>query len=197
MSNYSRNVATAEHIRKISIGYLFQIGLIKKDCNIEGYIYWKNGNSLKIKSSLTDTDKWIELIYNYNSNEINYKVYLIPVESNLGIGNIYYFECPETKRKCRVLYQCYGSETFKSRYAYKKRIYYKSQCCSKSNYSFERYFALSDTIQALDNSRMKKIYRGRVTETYKRYMRLKERQNFYDKLRLEAMLKTIQDIKKY
>lgn len=196
MSNYSRNIAIAEHIRKIGIRDLFQGGLIKKNCNVEGYINWQSGNSLKILTSLTDTDKWIELIYNYNSNEINYKVYLIPIKSNLGIGNIYYFECPETKRKCRVLYQCYGSEIFKSRYAYKKRIYYKSQCCSKSNYPFERYFALSDTIQALDNSRMKKIYRGRVTGTYKRYLKLKQRQDYYDKSRLKVVQKVIQNIKK-
>lgn len=49
-------------------------------------------------------NEYVELDYICKGEPINYKVKLVSVPSNLGIGKIWYFFCPYVKKRCRVLY---------------------------------------------------------------------------------------------
>ena len=50
----------------------------------------------------------IHLDYKYRDKLSNYKVYLVSVPSNLGKAEILYFQCSNTKKRCRKLYSIGG-----------------------------------------------------------------------------------------
>lgn len=193
-----KNIATNKNCLRISLSYLFKNKYIEKnkiktlilEWDIRGDITAK----IKMHTCFTESEKYVTLCYsitNKTTNEqkdFNYNINLIPVKSNLGLGNIYYFQCPETFRKCRFLYKAYNSDIFKSRYAYSKRIYYLNQTISNVLYPLKRLLQIQEVIRKMENTRMKTVYRGRETSTYKRYSRLKEELNKYQKKNLQNVV---------
>ena len=77
-----------------------------------GTITWnRNGNktgSISITVITSKKNPFVEFSYTYNDNSRNYKVKLISVPSNLGKGIIWYFLCPKTNKRCRILYSISG-----------------------------------------------------------------------------------------
>src|SRR5690606_5372971 len=99
----------------------------------------ETGN-ITIISHWSKGERFIRLVYtltDYSTKDkikYDYKINLVSVKSNLGKGEILYFECPVTKNRCRILYMAYGSHIWKSRKAYRNRLYYPSQIYSKLQY---------------------------------------------------------------
>lgn len=140
-----------------------------------GTLNWSsNGNptgSISIKVNTNSEQPYIELDYKYRDEPRKYKVRLVSLPSNLGKGLIWYFLCPETKKRCRVLYSIGGY--FLHREAFNGCMY-ESQTQSKYyrqlDKTFGRYFKTDDLYIQLYKKHFKKTYAGKPTKKYLRLM---------------------------
>lgn len=179
---------TAETCR-IELSYLLNNDFIQKGSNTNGTLNWTDGSSIAIECKYTNEEQYIRLLYTLTSwngekSELDYKIQLSFVPSNLGKGEVPYFLCPATGNRCRILYRAYGSHIFKSRSAYNHTIFYPSQVSSKIYKYCDEYWRLDKEIKKLkEETRNQTHYNGKPTRRYKRLQRLIEKQNRADYLR--------------
>lgn len=194
MPKPSQNIETSEGSKRIDINYLFRNKLISNTGEKTGYLTWKNSfgsetGTISIKTNYSEKEKYLRLIYtkidNYTTEktDIDYTVQIVEIPSNLGKGFNYYFLCPFSNRKCKILYLAYGSLYFKSRFAYQNPIYYDCQKCSKRDYFLTRYFKFEDRLNKLNESGFRKSYNGKKTRNFKNYEYLNKQVETYDYLR--------------
>lgn len=140
-----------------------------------GTLNWsRNGNptgSISIRVNTHSEQQYIELDYKYRDKPRNYKVYLTSTPSNLNRGEIWYFICPQTKKRCRKLYSIGGY--FLHREAFNGCMY-ETQTQSKKNRDL---FKIIDPVFKSDNlyselykKNFKKSYAGKPTKKYLRIM---------------------------
>jgi len=195
MPKPSQGIATAEASLRIEINYLFKAGLIIKGQERTGTLSWtnqhgSNSGNISIESHYTDKEKSLRLIYTLTDHysgsktDFDYKVQIVEIPSNLGKGFNYYFLCPFSYKKCKILYSAYHSHYFKSRYAYSYPIYYDCQKCSKRDYFLTRYFKCKDRLDKfIESSNVRETYRGKKTKSFLKLEKLKNRVEYYDYLR--------------
>lgn len=142
-----------------------------------GSLSWTNGNSISIETKYTDSEKYIRLNY-FNTSaqtgekkEFDYRIELTTKTSNLGKGELLYFVCPDNSSLCRILYKCYGSEIWKSRTAYRNRIYYLSQISTKKQKAPNRIAEMELKLKTAKRP-VKNHYRGKETRTQKKYKKI-------------------------
>lgn len=173
MGRYSTGAMTTEQVIRIELSYLIKKGYIKKDHHIKASLTWTNDSSIGFESYYIGDDPYIRLKYNITKNATgevtshDYKIHLATVPSNLGKGEVVYMICPVTGNRCRVLYKCYGSLTWKSREAYQHRIYYESQIEPKSVRPY-KYLFCDRQFEELYKKAKKSHYRGKPTRLMKR-----------------------------
>ncbi|MCH8535546.1 MAG: hypothetical protein LAT51_10795 [Flavobacteriaceae bacterium] len=162
-------------VSTLKISDLKKWGYLKPKQKRSGKLTWsRNGTETASISIEVDTMQLPYLILKYRSNEkpINYKINLVSTPSNLGIGKIWYFICPHTKKQCRKLYLISGY--FLHRDAFNGCMY-ESQTKSKKSRMIEKSFgALFDVEkfhEELNSKNFKTHYNGKPT---KRYLRLME-----------------------
>jgi hypothetical protein len=162
------NEALQLHISKLKgWGYLTP-GQIKS-----GTLDWsRNGNltgSISIRANTLSERPYIELDYKYRDEPRNYKVYLTSTPSNLNKGEIWYFICPQTNKRCRKLYSIGGC--FFHREAFKGCLY-ETQTQSKKYRALEKtlgvYFKSDELYSELYKKNFKKTYAGKPTKKYLR-----------------------------
>jgi hypothetical protein len=165
------NEALQINISKLkSWGYLTP-GQIKS-----GTITWSsNGNpksSISIRVNTNNQRQYIELDYKYRDEPRNYKVYLTSTRSNLNNGEILYFICPQTKKRCRKLYLISGY--FLHREAFNGCMY-ETQTQSKKwrqlDKVFGAYFKSDELYSEIYKKHFKKMYAGKPTKKYLRIMK--------------------------
>lgn len=181
--------ATCEGAQRIEMSKLLKIGLLKRGEENTSIFTWGNNTKIGIRAIWLGQEKFLEMRYIISSGkgEKEYRRFISieSVPSNLGKGEVLYFICPITRKRCRVLYRAYGSEIWKSREAYQNRLYYKSQISSKMDYANDRYWALNrklDNIYEGENFRLS--YDGKPTRSAKYIESLEERQAYWDRQRL-------------
>jgi hypothetical protein len=140
-----------------------------------GTLNWsRNGNptgSISIQVNTHSEQPYIELDYKYRDEPRNYKVYLTSTPSNLNKGEIWYFICPQTKKRCRKLYSIGGY--FLHREAFNGCMY-ETQSQSKKSRFFNKtlgvYFKSENLYSELYKKHFKKTYAGKPTKRYLRIM---------------------------
>lgn len=188
MGRFPTGVMTTQSAERIELKYLLKHGLIQKGyqaSNIE--MSWNSGNEIKIETCYSKSAKYIRLMYHRVNEErdYDYKIQLTTVPSNLGKGEILYFICPVSGKRCKVLYRAYGCNIWKSREAYQVRIYYNSQINSAHwhNHSMYRQIINSDEfgelIEKHDRKYAKTHYKGKPTKWVQRHLELLERVEDY------------------
>lgn len=176
--NTSGYISTGQALR-IELSLLIKQGYIRKGFKTSSTIDWTNGASIGIRTEYTSTNKYIQLDYCIETAEGIKQTYsriieLFAVPSNLGKGEILYFICPESGRMCRILYKCYGSHVWKSRKAYRNRIYYLKQMLSKRSYYLESYLNTEKQLTNLLSQRRSYYYMGRPTKRLQRIKKLQK-----------------------
>lgn len=201
MGYFRESKAIAEMCKKIEMSYFTQRKLLKSNDDFLVTFEWSDGN-LEIEVVNSEYPKYLILSYKLSSEDspegvfYRYRVSLTEQKSNLGKGIVYYFKCPQTKDKCRVLYFAYRSHLFKSRLAYPQRIYYKIQTVNSSLYPFFRITKIKELIKNVDKARMKTVYNGQETKTIRRLERLRMELNKYQKRNLQnAVIKIVKQNK--
>jgi len=161
---------------QINISKLKEWGYLKHGHIKSGTINWsRNGNptgSISIEVNTNGEQPYIELDYKYRDEPRNYKVYLTSTPSNLNRGEIWYFICPHTNKRCRKLYSIGGY--FLHREAFKGCMY-ESQIQSKRyrelDKTFGAYFKSDDLYSQLYKKHFKKYYAGKPTKKYLQLMK--------------------------
>ncbi|WP_068598619.1 hypothetical protein ACF3NR_11110 [Vaginella massiliensis] len=160
---------------QISISKLKEWEYLNPEQIKSGTLNWSsNGNpigSISIRVNTHSEQPYIELDYKYRDEPRNYKVRLVSMPSNLGKGLIWYFLCPQTKKRCRKLYSIGGY--FLHREAFNGCMY-QTQTQSKKYRQLDKtlgaYFKTDDLYSQLCQKHFKKTYAGKPTKKYLRLM---------------------------
>jgi hypothetical protein len=162
-------------VLQIHISKLKDWGYLDPEQIKKGTLKWsRNGNptgSISIIVNTYDEQPYIELDYQYRGEPRNYKVYLTSTPSNLNRGEIWYFICPQTKKRCRKLYSIGGY--FLHREAF-NHCMYETQTKSKKDRYFNKTlgacFKSDNLYSELNKKHFKKTYAGKPTKKYLRIM---------------------------
>lgn len=142
---------------------------LKKKKPFTGVCNWGDDQSMRITLKTPETGSYILLEYVINrEDEVRNKIFIDTVPSNLGTGEIYYFICPRTGRRCRKLYLYRGY--FMSRKNIPGVIYHsqtKSRCERALEDAIGSYKD-DQLLEELNKPYLKTHYRGKPTKTYKR-----------------------------
>ena len=160
---------------QISISKLKAWGYLKPKQILSGTLNWSvNGNhtgSISIQVNTNAKRPYIELDYKFKDEPRNYKVWFASVSSNLGKGEILYFLCPHTNKRCRKLYSIGGY--FLHREAFNGCMY-DSQTKSKSWRNLDKEFGVIFKTEKLYDKiyskHFKTHYKGKPTKRYLRLM---------------------------
>lgn len=180
----SSAITTNEAVR-LNVTSLVKNRLFVDGISIDSNISWSNGANINLVTSCQNHEKQVKLKYSYNGSLKEYVVKIEEIPSNLGKGSIKYFICPETGKKCKTLYCCYSSDTFKSMAAYKDRIYYFIQTISKEYRTASRYNKVDKQTNRLIDTLRHKQYKGKPTKRYNYLNKLMEKRRALDEKKQE------------
>ena len=164
-----------DEVLKVNISKLKEWGYLNPDQTRKGIITWSTDRnqtgSISIRVSTQREQPYIELDYKYMDKPRIYKVHLVSMPSNLGNGLIWYFLCPQTKKRCRTLYCIEGY--FLHREAHQACMY-RCQTRSKSQRHFDKIvgsqFGLDDLYSELESKYFKMAYAGKQTKRAQRIL---------------------------
>jgi hypothetical protein len=183
MGKIPTNVILFDSVYKINIKDLKKWGYLEPNQHKDGIITWYSNNektgSISIGSVMYESPH-IELSYTWNGQQTKYTIDLVCINSNLGIGKIWYFLCPITHKRCRILYQVH-------RYFYHRTSFngcmYESQTQSKYlrllNNTFGISYKIDNLYKELYSKHFKRYYAGKPT---KRFLKLKRQIDYYEKI---------------
>ena len=180
--------------RRLDLSFLLKKGFLKKNAKIQGVINWsirdEPTGSMSILSNHSPDEKYIRVSYTVTGfdgvkTSLDYKVDLIEVESNLGKGKVLYMVCPESKKRCRILYLAYGANKFKCREAYQNRLYFSTQKSSKLDFWNTKYFEMVSKLEKFGSLRTT-THKGVPTKRALRYDKLMIERNYCDAQRWEG-----------
>lgn len=151
------------------------MGYLQPDQQKSGTITWSTNEvkkaSISIRSNTYHVQPYVELDYKCEGEPVKYQVKMVCIPSNLGVGVVWYFLCPETNKRCRKLYSISGY--FLHREAFKDCMYEcqtKSKSHRKMDKRFAAYFKSDELHEELYSKHFKKTYAGKPTKRYLRIM---------------------------
>jgi hypothetical protein len=148
MGRFSTGAMKTASVCRIEMKHFTKWKIFKySDCTF--LLNWNDGSSISVTLINSPEEMYLNLSYTLKdrseySYDLNYKVIIDKVPSNLGKGFIYYFVCPITYKRCRILYRAYGSHTFRSKESYKYRLYYPAQINPKKYRIFDKKESAED-----------------------------------------------------
>lgn len=196
MGRDSTGALTVNECRRIELSFLIKSGLLRKAATISSILTWTGGSKIKILCNYKDNERYIRLSYIHidmygEEQNYDYKIYLHSIPSNLGKGEVLYFICPISYKRCRILYSAYGSPVYKSRNAYTNKIYYRNQISSKYDYWLDRWHTVNDKLAELKNQPVKSHYKGKATRLQQRIEYLENLLQYYDERREDIFIRRI------
>lgn len=128
-----------DDLRKLTFSDLKRFELLNENCIKSSSIIWTSSwggkNSILVRVNRLHNKMTLSYTIN-NEEDMEYDIKLVYYPSNLGIGEVGYFLCPITKKKCRTLYFVDGY--FVSRYCFKG--IYECQTYSKQYRYMKKMF---------------------------------------------------------
>jgi len=159
-----------DNVLQLSIKDLKRLGMLKPEMLLPNTLTWewRHGKkaSIFIWVSTLSPKPYLELCYTIKEKKFNYKVDLVQVPSNLGVGMLWFFVCPITGKRCRKLYFAQGY--FLHRAAFPQGMY----SCQKKSKSVGFYDVLQthhkiDKLNAeMEKKYFKSHYAGKPTKRY-------------------------------
>jgi len=162
-----------DDVLQISVSKLKEWKYLEPDKIISGIIRWSRDETemAKIGISVNMYSRIIELDYTYNQKPRKYQIRLVSLPSNIGKGKVWYFECPQTKKRCRKLYLVGGY--FLHRTAFRNCMY-ELQTKSKDDRTkikmIDIVFRTDDLYNQLYAKYFKRNYAGKPTKKYIKLM---------------------------
>ena len=115
-----------------------------------------------------------------------YLILLIAKPSNLGVGKLWFFVCPFTRKKARKLYLQNG--IFRSRTAVRNG-FYEQQIRSRKDRSMFSFLEIAWSEENEWKKWGKKTYRGKPTKAYLNYLAKEEKES----RKIEKMIRQFED----
>ncbi len=194
MGRNSTGAITVGECLRVNIS-LFTRQIKKGNYFFVSSIDYSNGAAITVGLTQNNGVFTATLTYNKTTNgeqtAISYEVKIVSISSNLGKGDVYYFICPFTFQRCKVLYMGYGSLYFKSRKAYQHRIYYASQLSSRLDKHNDIYWRLERQLGNLYGKHPKSHHKGKLTKPQKRIERLEQKKIYNDHMRWQILPKKL------
>jgi len=176
MARYSSYPTLYDDVHTVSITKLKEWDYLKLNQIKTGCMSWStNGNKTgSIGIEVNTEEMYVRLFYTYQKTEkVDYKIRLVKIPSNLGRGELWYFVCPHTNKRCRKIYSI--GNRFLHREAFIGCMY-ESQTVSKNGRFLDKYFSnftkLENMEKRIYSKHSKSIYRGEATKHYKKYWSL-------------------------
>ena len=170
-----------DEVNNVSITDLRKWGYLNEGSLKSGTVTWSRfgevTSSIGIKVDYIGVP-FLELDYKWCDKEINYRVYLVSVPSNLGKGEVLYFYCPFANKRCRKLY--FSSGYFMHREA--TGLMYEQQARSKSDRAMIQLFHKVNTEplhKELYSKGFTKFYNGKPTKRYQKIINKLQKANSY------------------
>lgn len=191
MGRTYRTRSTTGEVTRIELRWMLDNGYFKPGGKKHSIMNWSNGSTISVKAANTEEELSLQLYYTITNSSgekesLSYTIDLVETPSNLGKGKLLFFICPETGKKCRILYKAYGSPIFKSRGSYSYKLYYEIQTSSKLYLHTTRYFTLDKRLEKLYKMRKTYTYKGVETKRARLIKRLEEKLDEEDFLRWKA-----------
>jgi hypothetical protein len=172
-------------VHGMQMSFLKKHGYLEPDSLKSGTLSWssngRQNGSISIEVSTKEPDAYLRLVYTItdrdtnDKQEVDYKISLVKVNSNLGKGYRYYFLCPFTDKRCIILYKV-GGYQWKHREAF-NNLFYDSQLTPKSMRPFmilvyDRKQRDLRESRTKNGKRINSHYRGQPTKFLKKLDRL-------------------------
>lgn len=160
-------------VLQVSISKLREWDYLRPGHSKSGTITWsRNGEqtaSIGISVHMDEESPYVELDYKYRDEPRKYRIHLVSIPSNLGAGEVWYFLCPQTGKRCRILYLVGG--WFLHREAFRGCMY-DSQARSKQmrylDKTFGPMYQTDKLYDELHKPYFKTHYAGKPTKRYTR-----------------------------
>lgn len=154
---------------------LMRWGYVERGTYAKSRLRWSRGDQVTARVGfevrMDGTEPHVILDYTFNGEPRKYRVGLVCVPSNLGKGEIWYFLCPITGKRCRKLYSVGG--WFGHREAFGGCMY-ESQTTGRRWREIEKtygpIFKLGRLYKELFRKHRKTSYRGKPTRGQKRLL---------------------------
>lgn len=178
MGRYSRIPDLLNECDTISATSLKRWGYLKPGMMQRGTITWsRNGTKLGCIDIAVNTyseGPYLELDYCYRKAPVKYRVQLVSVPSNIGVGRVWYFLCPVTGKRCRKL--CRVGPGFLHRDAHSgPGCMYETQTYSSRNRNlvslYDKYFRKEKAYEQIYSKHFKTHYAGNPTKRYLKLLR--------------------------
>ena len=182
-----------DSMKYISIAFLRKYGYFKPHIWMTGTVTFSSRGTVTgticLCSEIHSDDPHILLSYSCNGVPLQYKVRLVKSPSNLGRGEVWFFLCPRTFKRCRKLYL--GDTHFCHRSAFRGCMYDKQTLSKKyrwmENVVFP-YFKTEELYEQLYKKHLKKKYAGKPTKKYARLTRQIKKRESVSHYDIEAAL---------
>ncbi len=165
-----------DEVNTVSISKLKEWGYLQPNHWQSGTIRWsRNGettSSIGISVYTGSDDPHLKLSYKHRGEPTEYKVPLVTLPSNLGKGQVWYFICPATGKRCRKLYSV--GRYFLHREAYTGCMYEKQTYSKHAREQIKYYESLLGSeklYEELYSKNFKSHYAGKPTKRYLRLMK--------------------------
>lgn len=188
MPKRSTHPILLDNILRLEISDLKRLGYLEPGRS-SGTINWsRNGNKIAT-IHINVTIDYTELDYNYNGKPRNYRIPFVTVPSNLNKGEVLYFLCPKTNKRCRVLYQVGGY--FLHREAFQHCMYEKQTQSKRNRDKFrliEIVFRTDKIYEEFNKKYFKRTYAGMGTKKYVKLMQKIYRTNNVSHEQMRSLL---------
>lgn len=163
---------------QIKIADLRRLGFFK---DTEKYvsskrIYWSEGESVTasiwVRLVMDPDHPIVEISYQVRGRDVKSLIRLESKPSNLGKGKCWYFICPATGKRCRVLYGI--DDYFYSRYAFPSAMY-STQTESKRWRDIRIIFEMRDARKKMFGKHSRTHYNGKPTRRFAKWLANTER----------------------
>lgn len=200
MGRTQRSRTTTGEVMRMELRWLQGRGYFRPGEERTSLLSWTDGSTVSARARNIDGQISLSLGYTIKDKTtgekktLDYTINLVEVPSNLGRGKVLFFICPQTGRRCKILYRAYGSPIFKSRTAYRYSIYYEIQTSSRLDLHNTRYFTLERRLEKLYKMRGTSTYRGKPTRRALLINRLEEKLEREDLLRWVTLAERIGEL---
>jgi len=178
-----------DNTQKIAISDLKRYGYLKSSIPKMGSLKWscrgEETASIVIFVNMNLDIPYLEVDYQFRQEHRKYKIELVSIPSNLGRGEVWYFLCPATKKRCRVLYCVDGD--FLHRKAFTNCMYERqteSKKTRKGMKALRDIFNKDKLTSQIFSPYFKTHYKDKPT---KRYLKILEKLEKVNLISLEEM----------
>ena len=159
---------------QLQVGDLRRRGVIVRGKTVRATMSWPDGGpTLDMESTWTDREQSLSLSFRLGEETWTQRIAIQTAPSPLQ-GELLYFLCPRSGKRCRKLFRAYHSHGFYHRTAFGYRLYSPQQASSTYKRADRQLLAAERKLATLQAKRRTSTYLGQPTRRAVRIAELQE-----------------------